>query len=160
MAEENIVTQNIPPAVASTSGTSTAGTPLVSPTTVTATAPAPVDELIDIEYFSKIKLRVAKIISAEPVPKSKKLLKLQVDLGEKLGTRQIVSGISPFYSPESLIGRKIIVVANLKPAKLMGEESHGMLLAASTDDNSILTLAQPTVDIPEGSTVRYNRRSS
>jgi len=117
-------------------------------------APPAAEELIDIDYFMKVKLRVAKVLSAEPVPKSKKLLKLQVDLGEKLGKRQILAGIAQFYSPETLIGKKIVVVANLKPAKLMGEESQGMLLAASTDDMSILTVLQPTVDISEGSTVR------
>ena len=121
---------------------------------VPETAPAAESDLIDIEYFSKVKLRIAKIESVEAVPKSKKLLKLQVDLGPTLGKRQILSGISQFHTPESLVGRKIVVIANLKPAKLMGLESQGMLLAASTDDDSVLALLQPAIDIPEGSTVR------
>lgn len=76
----------------------------------------------------KVELRTAQVIACEQVPKAKKLLKLQVDLGYE--QRQIVSGISKFYTPEQLIGRKIIVVANLKPAKLCGIESNGMLLAS------------------------------
>ncbi len=114
---------------------------------------APEVPLIDIEHFSKIDLRVAQIESAENLPKSKKLLKLQVDLGI-LGKRQILSGIAQHYTPETLIGRKIIIVANLKPAKLMGETSEGMLLAASTEGDVILSLLQPNCDIPPGSRVR------
>ena len=132
--------------------------PLATPTVATPPSPAPsvapTEELIDIELFAKIKFRVGRIVAAEPVPKSKKLLRLQVDLGEKLGKRQILSGISQFYTPESLIGKKIVVIANLKPAKMMGEESQGMLLAASTDDGTALTIIQPSTDIAEGSTVR------
>ena len=112
------------------------------------------DDLIDIDLFAKVQLRVAKVLSAEPVPKSKKLLKLQVDLGEKLGTRQILSGISQHYPPETLVGRRIVVVANLKPATLMGLESHGMLLAGSTEDNSMLAILEPSESLPLGSTVR------
>ena len=87
--------------------------------------------LIGIEDFMKVELRVAKIVACEKVPKAKKLLKLQVDLGYE--QRQIVSGIAKFYEPEALIGKKIIVVANLKPATLCGIESNGMLLAASSE---------------------------
>ena len=79
----------------------------------------------------KVELRVAKIIACEKVPKAKKLLKLQVDLGYE--QRQIVSGIAKFYEPEALIGKKIVLVSNLAPAKLCGIESQGMLLAASSD---------------------------
>jgi methionyl-tRNA synthetase len=122
-----------------------------------ATAPAAteavVDERVDIDYFMKVKLRVARIEAAEPVPKSNKLLKLQLDLGP-LGKRQILAGIAKFYTPESLVGRRIVVVANLQPAKLMGLESQGMLLAASSDDGSKLLLVDPGQDMPEGSTVR------
>ena len=98
--------ENIPP------------TPPASAAPVEPTAPAatPVPELIDIDHFVKVKLRVAQVVSAEKVEKSKKLLKLQVDLGPELGQRQILSGIAQFYTPEQLIGRRIIVVANLKPA--------------------------------------------
>lgn len=86
------------------------------------------DRLISIEDFQKIQLKVAKILEAERVPKSDKLLKLQVDLGTE--QRQIVAGIGKKYAPEDVIGKAIVVVANLRPAKLMGVESQGMVLAA------------------------------
>ena len=123
-------------------------------TTTPAVAPAPAEELIDIEHFAKIKFRVAKIIAAEAVPKSKKLIKLQVDLGTELGQRQILAGIAEFKTPESLIGQKIVIVANLKPAKLMGLESQGMLLAAGGVNGSPFSLLQPSADVPEGSPVK------
>jgi methionyl-tRNA synthetase len=85
---------------------------------------------IDYEEFAKVDLRVAKILAAEPVPKSNKLIKLKVDIGEE---RTIVAGIGKDYTPEELIGRKILIVANLKPVKLMGVESYGMLLATDAD---------------------------
>lgn len=97
--------------------------------------PAQADPLTDIkpqisyEEFSKVDLRVAKIVSAERVPKSNKLIKLGIDMGDK---RTIVAGIGQDYRPEELIGKSIVVVANLQPAKLMGVESHGMLLATDT----------------------------
>lgn len=87
---------------------------------------------IGIEDFGKVELRVAKILSCEKVPKAKKLYKIQLDDG--MGGRQIVSGIAQYYTPEELIGKKIIVVANLKPAKLCGVESKGMLLAGNRED--------------------------
>jgi methionine--tRNA ligase beta chain len=86
--------------------------------------------MINFEEFSKIDLRVAKILEAERVGESEKLVKLQIDLGEELGSRQILAGISQFYAPEDLVGQQIIVVANLEPKMLMGQESCGMLLAA------------------------------
>ena len=99
-------------------------------------APAPVvvagQELIGIEDFMKVDLRVGKIVSAERVEKSEKLVKLKVDIGTE--TRQVVAGIGKSYSPEELMGKSIVIVANLKPAKLMGIESQGMLLAASSGD--------------------------
>jgi len=113
---------------------------------------SPAVENIDIEYFKKIQLRVAKIEAAEPVPKSKKLLKLQLDLGP-LGKRQIVAGIGPYYPVDSLIGKRIVIVANLQPTQLMGVESQGMLLAAATPDGAQLALLSPG-EIPEGSQVR------
>ncbi len=113
----------------------------------------PVSDLVDIEHFAKVKLRVGRIEAAEAVPKSKKLLKLQVDLGP-LGKRQILSGISQFYAPDVLIGKKIIVVANLKPAMMMGQESQGMLLAGSSADGTILRILEPSADLAEGSEVR------
>ncbi len=98
-----------------------------------------VRELIDIEDFARVELRVGKVLSAERVEKSKKLIKLKVDIGEE---RQIIAGIGQWYTPDDLVGKKIVVVSNLKPAKLMGEESCGMLLAATDSDGnlSILTL--------------------
>ena len=80
----------------------------------------------------KIDLRVGKIVSAERVEKSDKLVKLKVDIGTE--TRQVVAGIGKSYAPEELMGKSIVIVANLKPAKLMGIESQGMLLAASNDN--------------------------
>jgi len=111
-------------------------------------------DLIDLEYFAKVQLRVARIEAAEALPKSKKLVKLQIDLGPALGKRQILAGILQFYPPETLVGRKIVVVVNLKPVVLMGEQSQGMLLAALNEDGSSLALLQPSADLPEGSTVR------
>jgi methionyl-tRNA synthetase len=90
---------------------------------------------IDYDEFSKVDLRVAKILSAEAIPKSNKLVKLRIDIGEE---RTIVAGIGKDYQPQELVGKSIVIVANLKPAKLMGVESHGMLLA--TDSPEGLTL--------------------
>ena len=94
-------------------------------------------DLIDYDTFSKVKLKVGKIISAERVPKSEKLLRLQVNLGPELGERQILAGLAKYYEVESLIGRNVAVVTNLKPAKLMGLESNGMILAASNDSGTV-----------------------
>lgn len=93
-------------------------------------APIDLKPQIDYEEFAKVDLRVAKILAAEAVPKSNKLLKLKIDIGEE---RTIVAGVSKDYTPEELVGKTIVVVANLKPTKLMGVESHGMLLATDTD---------------------------
>lgn len=86
---------------------------------------------ITIDEFSKVELKVAEVVSAEPVKKADKLLKLQLDLGEE--TRQVVSGIAEFYSPEELIGRKVVCVTNLKPVTLRGERSEGMILAGKSE---------------------------
>lgn len=124
-------------------------------TTVTADVPTPVaSDLVDIEHFMKTRLRVARVEAAEAIPKSKKLLKLQLDLGSELGKRQILAGIALHYPPESLIGRKIVVVSNLKPAQLMGHESQGMLLAASSPDGSRLKLIDPGQEMEPGDIVR------
>jgi len=88
--------------------------------------------LIGIQDFQKIELKVAKILAAERIPKSEKLLKLQVDLGTE--HRQLVAGIGKKYGPDDVVGKTIVVVANLKPAKLMGVESQGMVLAAGDQD--------------------------
>ena len=99
--------------------------------------PAPIRNTIDsgiitTDDFAKVKLVVGKVLECEPVPKSDKLLRLIVDIGTE--KRQVVSGIAKFYKPEDLIGKKIILVANLKTAKLRGVESNGMILAASSKD--------------------------
>lgn len=107
--------------------------------------------IITIDDFSKVELRVAEIISAEKLKNADKLLKLQVKIGEN--TRQIVAGIAKYYTPEELVGKKIIVVANLKPTKLRGELSEGMLLAASNDKGE-LTLVTVEKDIDSGARVK------
>ena len=108
------------------------------------------EQKIDYETFQKVKLKLATVLKAEPIPKSRKLLKLQIDLGNE--QRQIVAGIAEHYQPQDLIGKKIVVVANLKPAKLFGHESNGMLLAASADGKlSLLTVMDK--DMPSGSEV-------
>lgn len=112
-------------------------------------APSPSLTLLPIEEFQKWDLRVAKILSAERVPKSDKLIKLEVDLGEK---RTVVAGIGKDYSPESLIGKSVVVVANLEPATLMGVESRAMLLAAR--DEKGLHLIIPEVETRPGAPVK------
>jgi len=89
------------------------------------------DTKITIDEFMKVELRVAKVVTAERVPKSKKLIKLEVDLGSEV--RVVVAGIAGAYEPETLVGRTVVIVVNLKPAKLMGVESNGMVLAASLE---------------------------
>lgn len=110
----------------------------------------PETEEIAIDDFMKIDLRVAEVIHAEPVKKADKLLKLQLDLGYE--KRQVVSGIAQYYKPEDLVGRKVICVTNLKPVKLRGELSEGMILAGSKDG----TLSLATVDqsLPNGAKVK------
>ena len=105
--------------------------------------------LIGIEDFMNVELRTAKVIACERVPKAKKLLKLQIDLGYE--ERQVVSGIAKFYEPEQLIGKKIIVVANLKPAVLCGIESNGMILASGEEEVRVVFLDPET---PLGERVR------
>jgi len=108
------------------------------------------DNLITIDQFFQVQLKIGTVVEAEEVPKSKKLLKLQVDVGEAK-PRQIVAGIKEHYSAESLVGTQVCVVANLKPAKLMGMLSEGMLLAAK-DDNG-LSLMRPEAPRKAGSSV-------
>ncbi|MDR6549325.1 methionine--tRNA ligase [Paenibacillus qinlingensis] len=121
----------------------------VAAASATVPAPEPKEE-IGIDDFAKVELRVAQVISAEPVKGADKLLKLQLDLGYE--QRQVVSGIAKFYSPDDLAGRKVICVTNLKPAKLRGELSQGMILAASHGDQ--LTLATVPDSMPNGAIVK------
>jgi methionyl-tRNA synthetase len=122
-----------------------------SASAATASVPTPESkEEIGIDDFGKVELRVAQVISAEPVKGADKLLKLQLDLGYE--QRQVVSGIAKFYTPDDLVGRKVICVTNLKPAKLRGELSQGMILAASHGDQ--LTLATVPDSMPNGAIVK------
>ena len=105
---------------------------------------------IGIEDFMKVQLRVGEIVEAEKVPKANKLLKFAVKIGDE--TRTIVSGIAKFYNPDEMIGKQVVVVSNLKPAKLCGIESQGMLLCACTDDE--IVLVSPEKRMPSGSVVR------
>jgi methionyl-tRNA synthetase len=126
-------------------------TPQVS--TPTAVAPPPTTPAqITIDEFMKIQLKTAKVLTAERIPKSEKLLKLQVSLGEGTEPRQIVAGIGKKYEPETLIGKTIIIVANLKPAKLMGIESQGMVLAAG--DSEVSGLATILEEVAPGTKVK------
>jgi methionyl-tRNA synthetase len=107
--------------------------------------------MIDIERFFETELRTATVTAAEAVPKSNKLLKLTVDLGED-EPRTVVAGIAKQYQPEEIVGRQVVVVANLEPAKLMGVESQGMVLAA--DVGGAPVLLHPDTEVPNGTRVR------
>ena len=105
------------------------------------------DDRITIDDFAKVEMKTAEVISAANVEGTDKLLKLQIQIGDE--ERQIVAGIAEHYSPEELVGKKIVVVANLKPAVIRGVESNGMLLAVSTKDSVILVTPEDT-DVPSG----------
>lgn len=113
---------------------------------------APIKPEITFEEFEKVDLRLAKVLSAEKVKKSKKLLKLKVKLGSE--ERQIISGIAQFYQPDELIGKMVVIVANLKPAKLMGRNSEGMILSAANEEDTVLFVVGPEGELPDGSSVR------
>ncbi|HAR6070276.1 TPA: methionine--tRNA ligase [Staphylococcus pseudintermedius] len=110
----------------------------------------PAKAQIDIKDFDKVEIKAATIIDAEKVKKSNKLLKIQVDLGYE--KRQIISGIAQFYAPEDIIGKKVAVVTNLKPAKLMGQKSEGMILSAEKDD--VLTLISLPNAVQNGAVIK------
>ncbi|EGQ0395917.1 methionine--tRNA ligase [Staphylococcus pseudintermedius] len=110
----------------------------------------PAKAQIDIKDFDKVEIKAATIINAEKVKKSNKLLKIQVDLGYE--KRQIISGIAQFYAPEDIIGKKVAVVTNLKPAKLMGQKSEGMILSAEKDD--VLTLISLPNAVQNGAVIK------
>ncbi|KIX89888.1 methionine--tRNA ligase [Staphylococcus microti] len=110
----------------------------------------PTKEQIDIKAFDKVEIKAATIIDAENVKKSDKLLKIQVDLDNE--QRQIISGIAKFYQPEDIIGKKVAVVTNLKPAKLMGQKSEGMILSAEKD--GVLTLISLPNAVPNGAVIK------
>ena len=106
-------------------------------------------EKISYDEFRRIKLKVATILKAESLEKSKNLIKLQIDIGEE--KRQILAGIKKFYDPEELVGRQIVVIVNLEPATLMGEKSDGMLLAADIDGEPILLSTDK--EVPPGTEI-------
>ncbi|MFN7065677.1 MAG: methionine--tRNA ligase subunit beta [Aquificaceae bacterium] len=106
-------------------------------------------ELIGIEDFLKLDVRLAKILSAERVEGSEKLLRLHVSSGEE--ERTLMAGIAKFYTPEELVGKKVLILVNLKPRKIFGVESQGMILALSDGEN--LSLIVPDRDMKEGAKV-------
>jgi methionyl-tRNA synthetase len=124
---------------------------MTEPTT-TQTMPPPSDERIGIEEFQKVRLVTGKILAAERVPKSNKLVKLEVDIGTE--KRQVVAGIAAVYAPETLVGRNVVIVANLKPATLMGVESNGMVLAATVGEKGEPALLEVPESVPPGSKVK------
>jgi methionyl-tRNA synthetase len=117
---------------------------------VTPTPKPAGDQRIGIEEFAKVEMRVGQVIEAERVEGSRKLIKMRVDIGSE--KRQVVAGIAGFYEPANLLNKKIILVVNLKPAKLMGVLSDGMVLAAVDGDRPIL--ATFTEDVPNGSLLK------
>lgn len=135
-----------PSAAAPATSVPAAATPAAAP----AAAPAS-DGHIAIDDFMKVELRVAKVLEAEAVPKSKKLIKLRVDVGTE--HRTILAGIAEAYTPDQLVGRTIVVVANLKPRPMMGMESQGMVLAASTESGPP-SLVAVDASLPAGARVR------
>ena len=105
---------------------------------------------ITIDDFKKVELKVAKVLSAEPIEGSEKLLKLQVDLGSE--QRQILSGIAKYYAPAELVGRSIVIIANLAPRQMMGLESNGMVLAAG--DGEVVALLAPDKEMATGTVIK------
>jgi methionyl-tRNA synthetase len=121
------------------------------PTPANAAGAPQEPQYITIDDFAKVELRVAQILVAERIPKADKLLRLEVDLGYE--KRQILAGIAQYYEPEKLIGRKIVIVANLAPRKMRGLESNGMLLAASLPDGAPV-LAGFLEEVPLGARLK------
>ena len=129
------------------------GSPKDAPPPVETTqAVSPSDHRIDLDEFKKVRLVTGRVLVAERVPKSKKLMRLEVDLGTE--RRQIVAGIAARYEPEALVGRNVVIVANLKPATLIGVESDGMVLAAAVGEAGEPSLLEVPADVPPGSTVK------
>jgi len=112
-----------------------------------------VTSFIEIDDFAKVDLRVGQVLSAERIPKADKLLLMKVDIGEEQ-PRQILAGIAQYYEPEKLIGRKVVIVANLKPRKLRGLESQGMVVAASYGEEGRPVIATFTEDVPNGARLK------
>lgn len=153
MEEENRVTPVADAAGATASGTQT-NTPQATPTATPSAIPAAVptaNEKISIDDFSKIELRVGLVKVAERIPKSDKLLRLEIDIG--IEVRQVLAGIAEAYTPETLVGRKVVIVANLAPRKMRGLESNGMIVAASLEGGSPV-LAGFLEDVPVGARLK------
>ncbi len=112
-----------------------------------------VTTFIEIGDFAKVDLRVGEVLSAEHVPKADKLLLLKIDIGEEQ-PRQVLAGIAQYYEPEKLIGRKVVVVANLKSRKLRGFESQGMVVAASIGEEGRPVIATFVEDVPNGARLK------
>ena len=111
----------------------------------------PEKEQVTFDDFQKMDIRVVKILAAEKVAKTKKLLKLKVNTG--IDTREIISGIAEYYQPEDLVGKQVLMLVNLAPKNIKGVESHGMILMAENADGS-LSIMQPQKSVKEGSTVK------
>lgn len=127
-----------------------------APAAAPATAPVStegVTSFIEIDDFAKVDLRVGQVLSAERIPKADKLLLLKIDLGEE-NPRQVLAGIAQYYEPESLIDRKVVVVSNLKPRKLRGYESQGMVVAASYGEEGKPVIATFTEEVPNGARLK------
>jgi methionyl-tRNA synthetase len=141
------------PSLAEPAAAAVAVTPIATPTTTPATKPAAVvpDGKITIDDFAKVELRVGQVKAAEKVKGADKLLRLEVDLGTEV--RQVVAGIAESYAPELLIGRKVVIVANLVPRKLRGLESNGMIVAASPEGGKAV-LASFLEDVPVGTRLK------
>jgi len=136
MSEINVPAQSEPPMTHATEADAVAGS-----------------NFIEIDDFAKVDLRVGQVLSAERIPKADKLLLLKVDLGEEQ-PRTILAGIAQYYEPEKLIGRKVVIVANLKPRKLRGYESQGMVVAASYGEEGRPVIATFTEDVPNGARLK------
>ena len=133
--------------------TSAATKPAPPMTHATEADAAGVMNYIEIGDFTKVDLRVGQVLTAERVPKSDKLLLLQVELGEEK-PRQILAGIAEYYAPEKMVGRKVVIVANLKPRKLRGYESQGMVVAASYGEEGRPVIATFDEDVPNGARLK------
>ena len=149
MSDDQTKPEGVPPPAAAPS--LVPETPAKAPDPAAVPAVPPTAERISIDDFMKVELRTAKVLAAERVPKSKRLLKLQVDVGTE--HRTLVAGIAEAYEPDTLVGKTVVIVFNLKPATLMGVESNGMVLAASPDGGkpTVVSFDNPP---PPGTRVR------
>ena len=133
-------------------GTTVEHQPEQKPAPAAAPAAPSGGEKISIEDFAKVDMRTGEVVSVEPVPGATKLLKLMVDIGTEV--RQVVAGIAEHYSPEQLVGMKVVVVTNLQPRKLRGVESNGMIVAASVGEEGRPVLATFKEDVPKGAKLK------